>query len=69
MAPFHPTGIIIEIVGLNAADRGRSCEEHTVCGAEALKIDSVVRFRAEQIVMNGKEETALAVFWVTDGVD
>ena len=69
MAPFHPTGIIIEIVGLNAADRGRSCEEHTVCGAEALKIDSVVRFRAEQIVMNGKEETAMAVFWVTDGVD
>mgnify|MGYP003390063798 CR=1 FL=1 len=34
-----------------------------------LQIDSVVRFRAEQIVVNGKEETALAVFWVTDGVD
>ena len=69
MAPFHPTGIIIEIVGLNAADRGRSCEEHTVCGAEALKIDSVVRFRAEQINVNGTEETALAAYWVTDGVD
>ena len=68
MAPFHPTGIIIEIVGLNAADRGRSCEEHTVCGAEALKIDSVVRFRAEQINVNGTEETALAAYWVTDGV-
>ena len=69
MAPFHPTGIIIEIVGLNAADRGRSCEEHSVCGAEVLKIDSVVRFRAEQINVNGTEETALAVYLVTDGVD
>ena len=69
MAPFHPTSIIIEIVGLNAADHGRSCKEHTVCGAEALKIDSVVRFRAEQINVNGTEETALAAYWVTDGVD
>jgi hypothetical protein len=69
MAPTHPTGVIIEIVGLNASDHGRSCEEHTVCGAEVLEIDAVVRFKAEQIVVNGKEETALAVFWVTDGVD
>jgi hypothetical protein len=28
-----------------------------------------VRFRAEQINVNGKEETALAVYWVTDGID
>ena len=69
MAPTHPTGVIIKIVGLNATDHGRSCKEHTVCGTEVLQIDSVVRFRAEQIVVNGKEETALAVFWVTDGVD
>ena len=69
MAPTHPMGIIIKIVGLNASDRGRSCEEHTVCGAEVLKIDSVVRFRAEQINVNGTEEMALAVYWVTDGVD
>jgi hypothetical protein len=69
MAPFHPTGIIIEIVGLNASDRGRSCKEHAVCGTEALKIDSVVRFRAEQINVNGTEETAMAVYWVTDGID
>ena len=69
MAPTHPNGIIVEIVGLNASDRGRSCKEHTVCGAEALKIDSVVRFRAEQIDVNGTEETAVAVYWVTDGVD
>jgi hypothetical protein len=34
-----------------------------------LKIDSVVRFRAEQIDVNGIEETALAVYWVTDGFE
>jgi hypothetical protein len=54
---------------VNATDHGRSCKEHTVCGTEVLQIDSAVRFRAEQIVVNGKEETALAVFSVTDGVD
>lgn len=68
MAPSHPSGISVEIVGLKASDRGRSCEEHDVCGS-VLKIDSVVRFRAEQIDVQGKEETALAVYWVTDGVD
>jgi hypothetical protein len=69
MALTHPTGITIKIVGLKASDHGRSCKEHTVCGAEVLQIDSVVRFRAEQIEVNGKEETAMAVYWVTDGVD
>jgi hypothetical protein len=68
MAPFHPSGISVEIVGITSSDRGRSCEAHTVCGS-VLKIDSVVRFRAEQIDVDGKEETALAVYWVTDGVD
>jgi hypothetical protein len=68
MAPSHPSGISVEIVGLKAPDRGRSCEEHDICGS-VLKIDSVVRFRSEQIDVNGKEETALAVYWVTDGID
>lgn len=68
MAPFHPSGISVEIVGLKSSDHGRSCEAHTVCGS-VLKIDSVVRFRAEQVYINDKEETALSVYWVTDGVD
>jgi hypothetical protein len=68
MALFHPSGITVDIVGLKCSDRGRSCEEHTVCGS-ALKIDSLVRFRAEQIDVDGKEEIALAVYWITDGVD
>ncbi len=30
---YHPPGIIIEIVGTDAGNRGRTCEEHPVnCG-------------------------------------
>src|SRR5690242_15471326 len=66
---FHPTGIQVDVVGIEAGERGRSCEEHSVCG-EVLQIDSVVRFRAIQIINDqGEEETAIGAFWVTDGVD
>ena len=42
---------------------------YVMCG-EALEIDSVVRFRSIQILNDeGMEETALGVFWVTDGID
>ena len=64
----HPSGILVDIVGIESPDRGRSCEEHTVCGA-VLELDTVVRFRAEQIDVDGEEQTALAVYWVTDGID
>ena len=46
----------------------RSHEEHQICGS-VLKLDSLVRFREVQIIVKGKEETALVVYWVTDGVD
>ena len=59
---------LIDIVGIKASDRGRSCEEHACCG-DVLEPDSLVRIRADQIVVCGKEETALAVYWVTDGED
>ena len=30
---FHPPGIVVEIVGTEAGDQGRSCEEHPAnCG-------------------------------------
>ena len=66
--PYHPSGILVDIVGINASDKGRSCEEHANCGS-VLKIDTLVRFRSVQIWCNGEEETALAVYWVTDGID
>lgn len=64
----HPTGVTVEVVGTNIGDRGRSCEHHEVCGKE-LELDSVVRFRRVQITVDGVEETAIAAYWVTEGVD
>ena len=64
----HPSGVLVDIVSITASDRGRNCEEYDVCGA-VLEIDTLVRFRAEQIVVESKEQTALSVYWVTDCVD
>lgn len=66
--PTHPTGVCVEIVGTIVGDRGRSCEEHAVCGS-VLEPDMVVRLRKVQILVEGMEETAIACYWVTDGID
>ena len=67
--PLHPCGITVKIVGIGRSDRGRSCEEHDVCGA-VLQEDSVVRIRHVQILNEmGNEESALAVYWISDGID
>jgi hypothetical protein len=65
----HPSPIVIHIVGTEVADDARSCEEHVCCGAEVLDEDVVVRLRKVQVVVDGREETAVAAVWVTDGVD
>jgi hypothetical protein len=65
----HPDGILIDIVGINEPSRGRSCEEHGVCGS-ILQLDTVVRLRSVQIIVDGGlEQTAIAAYWVTDGID
>jgi hypothetical protein len=62
-------GVVVDIVGIEASNSGRSCEEHDCCGS-VLQLDYVVRFRRVQIVGDdGKEESALAVYWVTDAID
>jgi hypothetical protein len=66
---FHPPGIVVEIVGTEAGDRGRTCEEHTVNCGEVLEEDMVVRLWKVQVVVDGREETAIAAVWVTDGID
>ena len=48
----HPTGVEVEVVGIESGDRGRSCEEHEVCGS-VIEPDTVVRFRSVTII-NGK---------------
>jgi hypothetical protein len=66
---YHPFGESVYILGLHARNNGRSCESHYCCGGEALKLDSVVRLRAVQVWVRGREETGIAAHWVTDGVD
>jgi hypothetical protein len=60
--------MVVEIVGTEMSCQGRSCEEHDICG-KVLKEDIVVRLRKIQLMVEGKEETAIAAIWVTDGID
>ncbi len=65
--PTHPCGILVKIVGTTVSCQGRLCEEHEICG-EVLKEDVVARLRKMQLMVAGKEETAIAAIWVPDGV-
>ncbi len=47
--------------------QGRSCDEHKICG-EVLKED-IVHLRKIQLMVEGKEETAITAIWVTDRID
>jgi hypothetical protein len=38
---FYPSGVVVEIVGIEESSHGKSCEEHTVCGA-VLQLDAVI---------------------------
>ena len=67
--PVHLPGILVEIVGLQMSCQGRSCEEHEMCGDEVLKEEVVVRLRMVQLLVEGKEEKAMGMVWVTDGID
>jgi hypothetical protein len=60
---------LVKIVGLQMSCQGRSCKEHELCGDEVLKEDVVVRLRTVQLVVDGKEEKAIEVVWVTKGMD
>ena len=64
----HLLGEIVEIVGINSNTNGRSCEEHHTCGC-VLEEDSLVRLRKHQVYINGHEQSAVGVYWVSDGVD
>jgi hypothetical protein len=66
--PHHPSGVVIEIVGTECGNQGRSCEKHLNCG-EVMAEDVVVRLWKVQILVKGKEETAIAAIWVNDGID
>ena len=64
----HPLGEIVEIVGINSNTNGHSCEEHHTCGC-VLEEDSLTRLRKHQVYINGHEQSAVGVYWVSDGMD
>ncbi len=62
------SGRVVDVVGIAIGDRGRSCEEHEICGRILLP-DVLVRFVKEEIMVDGKIEVAISVYWVTDSVE
>jgi hypothetical protein len=65
----HPLGVVVDTVDIEEPSHGRSCEHHAVCGNNLI-LDCVVRLRKVQIVADdGREETAVAAYWVSDAVD
>jgi hypothetical protein len=66
---FHPTGIVVEIVGTEMSDQGCSWGEHLVNCSEVMPNDVGVRLCKVQIMLEGQEETAIAAIWINDGID
>ena len=49
MSHHHPSGIIVDVVGIEEPSRRRSYEVHDTCG-DIVAVDTVVRFRAVQLL-------------------
>jgi hypothetical protein len=65
----HPTDITVKIAGMEANSNGRSCFQHDVCGA-LVEEDVVLRLQKVQILNSlGQEETAIAAYRVSDGIN
>jgi hypothetical protein len=58
--PFHLTGVVVEIVGTERSDQSRSCEEHIANCGKVMAKDVVVRLQKVQIMVEGREDTAIA---------
>ena len=65
---YHPRGDTVKIVGVNSPTNRRSCEEHRICGEVVIE-DVVLCLRKVQVQINQQEQSAIAPFWVSDGID
>ena len=65
---YHPRGDTVEIVGVNSPTNGQSCEEHHICGEVVIEY-VVLHLRKVQVQMNQQEQSAIAAFWVSNGID
>ena len=67
--PSHPTGIVVDIVGTEESSQGRTCDDgKTACGSLLVTV-SLVRFWQVQVLVDDVEETALAVYLISEGID
>ena len=66
---FYQPGVVVEIVGMEMGNKGCSCKEHVNNDGKVMAKELVVCLRKEQIMVEGKEETAIAAIWVTDRID
>ncbi len=62
--PFHPTGVVVKIVGTEMDDQGRSCEKHSNCG-EVMAKNVVLCLQKVQIQVEGQEKMVIAAYWIT----
>ena len=62
------SGRMVNVAGIAIGVHGRSCEEHNICGCVLLP-DVLVRVVKEEIMVEGKIEVVISVFWVTDSVE
>ena len=67
--PSHTTGIVVDIIGIEDTSQGGICDDgKTACGS-LLVADLLVWFCEVQVVINGVEETGLAVYLISEGID
>ncbi len=60
---------MVENVGTEMCDQGRSCEEHTNNCGKVMAGDMVVHFCKVQIMVEGWEEMVIAAYWMMDGIN
>ena len=61
-------GILVDVFGMTANNRGRSCPLHSCCGSQVVERSTVV-FRREQLVFrNQREEDVIAMDLISHGV-
>ena len=65
---YHPHGATVKLVGVNSPTNRQSCEEHPICGEDVIE-DVVLHLRKVQVLINQQEQSAIAAFWVLDGIE
>ena len=61
------SGMLVDVVGIAAKNRGRSCPRHDVCGAQ-LEPGMKVRFIKERLKWRGDDEEDVLVVYALKGV-